>query len=74
VIKQITTEEMRALLDQLPPMSAPTRRLLLTGQASFKAADGNEYQAPTTESDDGSPTHFAAGVMFKTERDPNKCN
>jgi hypothetical protein len=56
MVKQITTEEMRALLADCPGMSEPTRHVLLTGQAVFNDGKGNEYRAPLTQVDHG-PTH-----------------
>lgn len=54
--KQITTEQMRKLLEKETGMSAATRRVLVTGQSTFVDDKGQAYCAPLTHVDT-SPTH-----------------
>ena len=71
--KQITTEEMRELLARYPEMSAPTRHVLVTGQAVFVDADGTEYRAPLDPTvDRTAPTHTARAeiVSARTGDEP----
>jgi hypothetical protein len=54
--KQITTEEMRQLLEKETGMSPATRKALIEGQCPYDDGRGNFVQAPPTFKDDG-PTH-----------------
>lgn len=70
--KQLTTTEMERLLENHPHMSVPTRRLILTGQASF-VCDGIEYRAPLTAIDDG-PTHRMNAAVDSIDGEENQWN
>lgn len=59
--KQITTEQMRALLENETKMSPATRQALIEGVCPYDDGRGNFVQAPPTFKGDGAThTMFAA--------------
>jgi hypothetical protein len=72
--QQITTEQMKALLDQHPGMSPATRNALLTGVCPFDDGKGGFFQAPATFTDDGPTHHMLAAIDPVATFGEEKCN
>lgn len=71
--KQITTEEMRALLEKHPNMSPATRQALIEGVCPFDDGRGNLVQAPPTFKGDGPTHHMHAAIDPVATYGEEKC-
>lgn len=60
--KQITTDEMRKLLERETSMSPATRQALIEGVCPFDDGRGNFVQAPPTFKSDRPTHHMHAAI------------
>ncbi|HKY37138.1 MAG TPA: hypothetical protein VJN18_14435 [Polyangiaceae bacterium] len=60
--KQISTAQMRALLEKYPTISPASRKALIEGVCPFDDGEGGFYQAFATFKDDRATHHMHAAI------------